>query len=183
MNRLKSSLKDISLFAIGEILVAAIAIGGFYVLKSMDVALLNEPIEMHKVIFGALLGVVVIVANYLWLSLAVDREINRFIEKRGKTEMDEEQTDIFVKKNAAVIQNAIQKSFIIRTISIFAALVIAFILDWFNPLATAIPMFAMRPVLTTVELIKARKNPKPDPNKFIKYDFDEEENDNEKEDN
>jgi hypothetical protein len=36
------------------------------------------------------------------------------------------------------------------------ALVIAFLLDWFNPIATAIPLLAFRPLLTAIEMIKGK---------------------------
>ena len=54
------------------------------------------------------------------------------------------------------VQNAIKTSFILRTVSMLVALVIAFLLDWFNPIATAIPLLAFRPLLTAIEMIKGK---------------------------
>lgn len=174
-SRSKRILTDLIPLVIGELAVALLVGLGFGLADVLDYYSFD-----YRVISGALLGVVVIVANYLFLSFAVDREIRRFAQKRGTREMDDEEAAKFAKENAASMQNAIQKSFIIRMVSIVLTLVIAFILDWFNPLATAIPMFALRPLLTVIELIRARSNPKPDPNKFIRYD-DEDENKNEEE--
>ena len=70
--------------------------------------------------------------------------------------MDEEEAQKFAEENSMPIQNAMKLSFIIRTVSMLAALVVAFILDWFNPIATAIPLLAYRPLLTLIETIKGK---------------------------
>ena len=70
--------------------------------------------------------------------------------------MSDEEAEKFAAENSMPIQNAIKTSFIVRTASMLATLVIAFLLDWFNPLATAIPLLAFRPLLSAIELIKGK---------------------------
>ncbi len=177
MEKKRSSLNEILIFAIGELAVAALTVGGFFLLELLGVTELD-----FKVISGALLGCAVIVANYALLSLSVNNAVNKFIELRGSREMSEEEAQKFAAENSLQMQNAIKTSFIIRTVSMMATLVIAFLLtDWFNPLATAIPMFAFRPLLTVIEMIRSRNDKAPDPDKFIKYDYDDDKNDEEEE--
>ena len=129
---------------------------------------------------GAVLGTVISCLNYIFLTVSVDKAINDYVALRGYKKMDDEEAAKFAKENSAHIQNAIKTSFMVRTFSMMAALVVAFLTKWFNPLATAIPMFAFRPLLTVVDAVMRRNDPTPDPSKFIKYDY-EDENTNEKE--
>lgn len=174
----KRLLTDLIPLTIGEIAVGLLVCIGFWLADLFGYYDFD-----YRIVTGALLGMAVIVANYIFLSMAIDKELRRFVEKRGTKEMDDEEAAAFAKENSTSIQKAIRTSGIIRTASIVLTLVVAFLSKQFNPLATAIPMFAMRPVITAIELIRARSNPKPDPSKFIKYDFDEENKDEEKEDN
>ena len=177
-SRSKTVMTDVLALVIGEAVVALLVCIGYGLADLLDLYSFD-----YRIITGALLGMVVIVANYIFLSMAIDKELRSFVEKRGTKEMGDEEAAAFAKENSASIQKAIRTSGIIRTASIVFTLVVAFLSKQFNPLATAIPMFAMRPVITAIELIRARSNPKPDPSKFIKYDFDEENKDEEKEDN
>ena len=96
--------------------------------------------------------------------------------------LSEEDAEAFAKKNSAPVQNAIKTSFILRTASMVVALVVAFLTKWFNPLATAIPMFAFRPLLTVVDAVMRKNDKTPDPSKFIRYeDNDLDDNKEEKE--
>lgn len=150
MNKSKPSL-DIALLTLCEAFVAVLIIAGFFV---ADVAFNIE--FTYRVITGAALGVVVTVLNYVFLTLSVDRAIKGFLELRGTREMTDEEAEAFAKENSAPIQNAIKLSFIIRTATMLAALVVGFLLDVFNPIATAIPLLAYRPLLYVVESIKGK---------------------------
>lgn len=176
----KGPLHDLLPILIGEIVVAALVCGGFAIAELCDL----YHTDFLKVVLGALLGAAVIVGNHAWLSFTVDKEIKKYLALRGTKEMNEEEADSFTKQHSARIQKTMAASTIVRSASIFVALILAFITGWFNPLAAAIPMFALRPILMVAELIKSKNNPKPDPSKFIKYDWDEDDNNNEeKEDN
>ena len=164
-------MKDILPMLIGEAIVAALVCIGFGLLDLLGI----YQSDLGKVVLGAVLGAAVIVVNHLALVLSVDKEIQKFIELRGSTEMSEEEAELFTKKHSTSIQGAMKLSFIIRTISILAVLIIAFITKWFNPIATAIPMFAFRTIITVVDGIMKKYDKKPDPSKFIRYDDEEKE--------
>lgn len=174
----KGPFSDIIPLAIGEIIVAALVCVGFIAVDMLT----KYEISYIQVILGAILGAAVIIGNHAWLTLTVDGEIKKYLQKRGSKEMSEEEADAFTKQHTASIQKAISLSSIVRTVSIFAVLILAFITKWFNPLATAIPMFAMRFVIMATEMIRSKNNPKPDPSKFIRYDDEDKNTDEEKED-
>lgn len=167
-------IRDVLPLVIGEIIVAAIV---------CLVALLLDLIDVYtfdlRIIWGALLGAVISILNFLFLTISVNRAIDNYVALRGNKEMSEEEAEEFAKKNSAPIQNAIKTSFVTRTASMLIALVVAFLTKWFNPLATAIPMFAFRPLLTVVDTVMRKNDKTPDPSKFIKYDFDDEKNEKE----
>lgn len=169
-------IKDTAPMIIGEGLVMLAVILGAGVLDLLGVIKFDLRIGT-----GACLGTVISCLNYIVLTISVDKAINDYVALRGNKEMDDEEAQIFAKKNSAHIQNAIKTSFVLRTFSIMAALILAFLTKWFNPLATAIPMFAFRPLLTVVDAVMKKNDKKPDPSKFIKYDFEEEKYENEKE--
>ena len=172
----QSPFKDLIPPAIGEAAVILLVCLGFLAADLLGVYEFGI-----KIITGALLGALVILGNHLWLIITVDRKINQYLEARGSKEMSEEEAAAFTKSQTAAIQGAMGISNAIRTVSMLVALVLAFLTGWFNPLATAIPMFALRPILTVTELIKSKNNPKPDPSKFIKYEDEEENTDKEDE--
>ena len=151
MNNNKLSIRDILFMAIGEAAVALLVVLAFLLLDGLGYYEFS-----YRIITGALLGVVVTLFNYSFLIISVDHAINNFLDKRGSKEMDEEEADKFASENAMPVQNAIKTSFILRTVSMLVALVIAFLLDWFNPIATAIPLLAFRPLLTAIEMIKGK---------------------------
>ena len=168
----KGPLRDLAPLIIGEIVVAALVCGGFALVGWLNL----YHTDFGRVVLGAILGAAVMLANHAWLSLTVDREIKKYLEIRGSSDMSDEEAESFTKKHSAAIQKAMAVSTVTRTASIFVVLILAFITGWFNPLSTAIPMFALRPILSVAELIKSKNDPKPDPAKFRKYDWDEEEN-------
>ena len=144
-------IRDVLPLAAGEILVILLIILGGGALDLLGVIEFN-----YKIITGALLGGVVCVLNYTFLTISVDRAINNYMALRGDREMDEEEAEKFSQENSAPIQNAIKLSYIIRTASMVAALLVAFLTDWFNPLTTAIPLLAFRPLLSLTEFIRGK---------------------------
>lgn len=167
-----SFIKDTAPMIIGEGLVMLAVILGAGVLDLLGIYKFDP-----RVGSGAFLGTVISCLNYIFLTLSVDRAINDYVALRGDKEMDEEEAEKFAKENSAPIQSAIKTSFVLRTFSMGAALIVAFLTKWFNPLATAIPMLAFRPLLTVANAVMSKNDKTPDPSKFIKYDYnDEDEN-------
>ena len=174
----KSPFADLVPIIIGELAMAILTVLAFLVL---DLSGAYRDFEYYKIILGAILGAIVIIVNHGVLIFSVDRKINKFVSEHPDGDMDDEAIAAITKKQTTEIQTAMKLSSMARTASMLIVLVIAFITGWFSPIATAIPMLALRPILMVTELIKSKNNPKPDPSKFIKYE-DEDENTEEKED-
>ena len=166
MKKNNAWIKETVILLIGEVIVSALVIGGYAVAKFA----FQYDTNMLRAVLGALLGTVVTVLNFFFLSLSVNRAIDRYVELRGSREMTEEEAAQFTAAHSMEIQNTVKTSFIVRTVTMLIALVLAFISDWFAPLATAIPLLAFRPILTLGELIRRRGEIAPDPEKLIRYE-------------
>ena len=164
MNQYKTPKNDIIMLLLLEACVAVLTVGVFLLLDFCGAYDFS-----WQVVSGALLGTAVIVINYLFLTLSVNRAVDNYLALRGDREMDEEEAAKFASENSMPIQNAIKSSFIMRTTTMLGALLIAFLTKWFNPLATAIPLLAFRPLLMLFEMMTKRQNT-PNPEKFIKYE-------------
>ena len=159
-----SYLKGVFALALGEAIVASLTVLGFFLCNiAFDTGF------SYRVFTGAALGAAVTVGNYLALIISVNTQVEKYLALRGSREMTDEEAEKFAKEHSMPIQNAIKTSYMIRTTSMLITLVIAFILDWFNPIATAIPLLSFRPLLTLIEGIKSKRAPKPNPEYFIKY--------------
>ena len=148
-NNSKLPLLEIGLLAVGELIVSLLVTLGFLIAKRFT----------PSVIFGALLGSAVVILNFLWLSVSVNRAVDRALAERPEGELDDEQIESFSKEHTAAVQNAAKLSYIVRTASTLVALVLAFLLDGvFNVIATLIPLLMLSPILTIGEFIKRRFN-------------------------
>ena len=140
--------KQIALLTLAEVVISAVICLVYFLLGHFS----------YKVITGAALGSVVTVANFIFLTVSVNRAIDRYLELRGTREMDEEEAAKFAEEHAMAVQNAATRSFIIRTVTMLATLVAAFLLtSWFEPLATVIPLLMFRPILYILEALKKKK--------------------------
>ena len=175
MNKSKSSFSEITMFTIGEIVIAGLTVLGFFLLDLMGYYTFDL-----KIVFGAILGSVAITLNYTFLCVAVNRVVNEFLQLRREREMDDDELKKFTTQQSTKIQNTMRSSMMIRTITMAAALIVAFLTGWFDPFATAIPMLAFRPLITFLEIFRRKHDTPPNPDNFIKYDYDDE-NDEEKE--
>ena len=147
MKNKSSSALQILALATGEIIVSALVCVIYLILGKFD----------YTVVTGSILGSIVTVANFAVLTFSVNRAIDRYLELRGSREMSEEEAEAFAKEHTVAVQNAATRSFILRTASMLATLVAAFLLtDLFAPLATAIPLLMFRPILYVLELIKSK---------------------------
>ena len=158
-------IKDIAPLTVCEILVVVATVIGAGLLHVLDIFAFDA-----RVISGALLGALVTIVNYVFLTLSVDRAVNNYMALRGDREMTDEEAEKFASENSMPIQNAIKTSFIIRTVSMLATLLVAFLTEWFNPLATAIPLLAFRPLLSLIEVLKSKNSPPPNPDNYRKIE-------------
>lgn len=165
-----SYLKGVFTLALGELITAALVVLGFFLCNiAFDTGF------SYRVFTGAALGAAVTVGNYLALIVSVNTQVEKYLALRGSQEMTDEEAEKFTQEHSMRIQNSMRVSYIVRTVTMLAALVAALLLDWFSPLAVAIPLLAYRPILTVSELIRRRNEPLPDPEKFIDYSNENEE--------
>lgn len=145
MTENKFPKKELIVLAIGEAIFVLVTILTFL---GVSVSGIIEFEFSYRVVTGALLGAVIVLLNFIFLSMSVNMAVDEYIALRGDKEMTEEEAEEFASKNSAIIQNAVKKSFTVRVVSIGVTLVVAFLLDWFNPLATIVPVLAYQPILT-----------------------------------
>ena len=147
MESKSAATKQILLLALGEIIVSMLICLVYFLVGYFE----------FQVVWGALLGSGVTIANFALLTISVNRAVDKYLELRGSREMDDEEAEKFANEHAMAVQNAATRSFIIRTVSMLATLVAAFLLtSWFSPLATAIPLLMFRPLLYVLELIRKK---------------------------
>lgn len=111
-----------------------------------------------SVLFGSLLGSVVTVLNFCVMVISTDRAIERAMADRGDGEMDDEAAAKFAAEHEAKIQAAVKLSYLLRTVSVAAVLILAFALsDMFHVLAAAVPLLMYQPILVISQRIKERR--------------------------
>lgn len=111
----------------------------------------------YTVITGALLGIAVVVFNYIALSASVGRIVDGYIDERGDSEMSDEEAQKFSEKHKMQVQNSITKSYIIRNVVMLAVLVAALVTGFFNPLSLLLPLAMYKPLIYLSELIKKKR--------------------------
>ncbi len=138
---------------IGETIVALLVVGVFLLLDLCSLVTFS-----YTVITGAALGALVIVLNFFFLARSTDKAALEAIEARGTDEMSDEEIEKFTKEHSAKMNNAIKLSFIVRTVSMLAALVLALITPYFHPIATLVPLLMLRPVITVSGLLRRKED-------------------------
>ena len=137
---------EAALILIGEIAVSLIICG---------VALIFN-LFSYKIVTGVALGSAVTTLNFLFLAISTNRAFDKAVLARGTREMDEEEVEKFTEEHQRNMNNAVKISFIVRTLTMLATLILAFVLDWFNVLATLIPLLMLRPIITVEALIREK---------------------------
>ena len=140
----------------------------------------------YTVILGTLLGTAVAVLNFVFLSIAVNRALDQVLdgfkvderkldealeraaadgegsEDGADGEDDDEIDDAaarFAKENQMKVQNAVKLSYIVRTATIVATLIVALLTKQFNLTTTLIPLLTFRAMLGVASAVaeKIRK--------------------------
>lgn len=163
MKKSNAPIKETTILAVGEIAISLLVVAGYLVAGLFGVDF------SYRVITGVLLGSLVSILNFLFLSISVNRAVDSYLALRGTREMTDEEAEKFTLEHSMKIQNTVKTSFIIRTLSILATLIVAFMLDWFDPIATAIPLLAYRPIMSVGELVRKKFDKAPNPENFIYY--------------
>lgn len=173
MNQNKLPKREITILALGEVIVGALISAIYLLLGKFN----------YTVPLGSILGGAVTVFNFVFLSIAVNKAIDdamkayeaRQAEKsaasneessiQNTSEINENEDGVdpydddaakFARENSAKITNAVKTSYLVRTASVVVTLVLAFITKQFNVLATVIPLLCMRPLLTVSEILRKK---------------------------
>lgn len=147
MKKTKLPYYEIFSLALGEILISLVICLVYFLIGKFD----------YKVITGVSLGSLVTVVNFLYLAITTTKAVDAFLMlKNEKGEMTEEENLAFVSEHQAKIQNKIKLSYIIRTFTMLATLVVAFLIKHFAVLATLIPLLMFRPITIVAALIKRK---------------------------
>ena len=149
----KSLKKEILFLSLGEAAVAILTVLGFLAVHFIAS---EREIFDYTVVTGAALGAVTVIINFLILSLSTTRAINAYVAEIGDRVLTEEEAEEFARAHKAKVQLAFTRSYLIRTATTFGVLVLAFVLEWFNPIAAAIPLLMYKPVLYVIQLIKRK---------------------------
>ena len=147
MKKSNLPILDILALLLGEVIVSLAVVGIYALIGHFS----------YKVVTGAALGTAVVILNLVFLSVSINHAIDKVMAERGEGEMDDEQAAEFAAKHAAGIQNAAKLSVIIRTTSMLITLVVAFLLEQFDVIATLIPLLAFKPILILTQYIKGRR--------------------------
>ena len=138
---------EISVLILGELLVSLIVAGVYLILRKFS----------YAVITGCLLGSAVAIFNFIFLSVAVNRAINKALAGREGDEMTDEEVAEFAKISGAAVQRAVQGSYVLRQVLMLAVLAGAFLLgDFVDVIATLVPLLMFRPLLSVCGLIKKK---------------------------
>jgi hypothetical protein len=147
MQKKNMPTSEILFLVVGEIIVSLIVSGVYVLLDRFS----------YAVIGGCLLGSSVTVFNFVYLSVAVNRAIDKAMANRKAGEMTDEEAAAFAAENQAAVQRAAQGSYLVRQILMLGVLVGAFLLDgWFDVIATLIPLLMFRPLITVCGLMKKK---------------------------
>lgn len=147
MQNRNTIFKDLFALTVGEVIVSAATAAVFVLLNAFS----------YKVITGVILGSAVAIFNFILLSLSVNRAVDKFMALRGEGEMSEEEANDFAAKHSGEIQNAQKLSYLIRTFTMLGALVLAFISEQFDVIATVIPLLCFQPILVFSQQIKLKR--------------------------
>ena len=140
-----------SLFLLlGELIVSVIVVAVYLLIDKFS----------YTVVTGLLLGCTVTVLNFFFMAFSTLRAFDKAVEARGDKEMDDDEAEKFAEEHKASVNNAVKLSFIVRTLTMIATLVAAFLLEWFDVVATLIPLLMLRPIITVKALITERKERK-----------------------
>ena len=161
-NKTKLPLFEMAAMIVGEIITSVLIVAMFMIVNFIK----GEPLLHYSVPIGALLGSTITVVNFFLLSILTTRTVNKALASRGSGEMTDEEAETFAKEHQAKehqakVQFAMTVSYVIRIATMVVALIVAFIFkEIFNPIATIVPIFMMRPILTVTQLILNKKEGK-----------------------
>lgn len=143
MNDQKIPVTELIFTFIGEAAVSALTVAVYLIIGKYN----------YTVLCGVLLGSAVILLNFIFLCIAVGNAVDDALSDRGSAAMDDEEAAKFAAEHKSRLNKTIRLSNTIRTFSIVAVLIVAFLIGHFDVIATVIPIAAFRPILMLAGLI------------------------------
>ncbi len=143
MNKKGMPMAEMTLMLLGEIAVSAITVLVFFLLDRLN----------YRVFTGLALGCAAVLFNFLFLSLTVNRAVDAIMAERGDAPMDDEAAAAFAEKHRAELHKKIQLSQTARTLAMMVVLILALVTDYFDVIATIIPLLSFRPLLNVAALV------------------------------
>ena len=138
---------ETAFIAVGEVIISAIVSAIYLLIHKFS----------YTVPLGSLLGTLLVVLNFVFLSVMVNRAIDKALAERPEGEMTDEELEEFSASAALGVKNAARLSYIFRIASLVISLVVAFISGQFDVIATLVPFLALRPLIMAQELFKRKK--------------------------
>lgn len=146
MNDQKIPVTELIFTVIGEAAVSMLTVAVYLILEKYN----------YTVLCGVLLGGAVILLNFIFLCIAINRALDDVVTLRGSAAMDDEEATKFAAEHNGRLKNAVLLSNTVRTFSIVAVLVAAFLIGHFDVIATVIPIAAFRPILMLAGLVAGK---------------------------
>lgn len=143
MNDKRIPLAELLFVCVGEAVVSLITVLIYIALNKFN----------YSVVTGVLLGSTVIILNFIFLCISINRAIDNIMAERGDAEMDEQQAAEFSEKHKASLNKTVQLSNTLRMLSMVGALVLAFVLGHFDVIATLVPIVMYHPLILVSALI------------------------------
>ena len=147
MNKKGMPLAETLVLLLGEVAVGAVTALAFFLLGRLN----------YRVFTGFALGCAAVLFNFIFLALAVNRAVDAIMAERGDAAMDDEAAAEFAEKHKAQLQKRVQLSQAARTLAMAAVLILALVTDYFDVVATVIPLLSFRPLLNAAALICNKK--------------------------
>lgn len=141
--------------SIGEIVCAAITCLVFLIVGKGEIH--------YSVILGSVLGVVIMIANFLLLTVSTNFALDRAMAERENREYTEEEAAEFAKRHQTKIALISRISFIVRCATMIGALALAFLVkdgagdNVFNLIATLVPLLTFYPLIFVTQIIIQRR--------------------------
>ena len=129
--RNREAIAQVGRIAAGEAVCVALMLGAYGLLGSFTV----------KVLLGGLLGGVLAVLNFLFLSMAVIRAADR--AQQGET---------------GQATRLVQSSSVSRLLVLGAVLAVAFKADLCDPVAALLPLLFVRPIINVMEFFRKERD-------------------------
>lgn len=142
-NKSKFPLLECALVLAGEIIVSLLVCLVYWIIGNFS----------YKVVTGVALGTTVMFLNFLFLAISTNRVFDKAEQERGSKEMTEEEIEAFVAEHKRRYENMARISFLARNFTMVATLIVAFLIEEFDVIATLVPLLAFRPLLTPQAII------------------------------